>query len=210
MESLELKLNITEAVDKAVNCYGTAKILEKRIKCINYINKKLAFIGFLFPSSVGITYAKLGEYKEQLGTVASPELRAIMIAVMIFGIIQMIFSAYSMSHKWNDNLPKYINSKRENNNIADKYHDIWTRYRTDEAKYAEQLKETNKAYEAQQKADEELDITEKERRYGTRSAYIHYKIQCETCGELPIYIKTTSKCPVCGCGKKPQPRSQNG
>jgi len=115
--------DITEAVNKAVICFGMAKILEKRLMRIDYINKKLTFMGLILPSGVGITSAKLGEFKELFVT-ASPMEMAIIIAVITFGIIQMIISAYSISHKWNDNLLTYRDSKSENYKNADKYYNI--------------------------------------------------------------------------------------
>jgi hypothetical protein len=74
------------------------------------------------------------------------------------------------------NLPTYIDSKNENFKNARKYYKIWQRYYEDEEKYSKQLEETNILNDNQQKIDQTINITEKERRYGERLACRQYKI----------------------------------
>jgi len=194
--------DIAEAVNKAVECFAMTKILEKRIKFIERINRALTITGALLPISISYIAAnsdqfnELGKFKELLAA-ASPIEAVFIIAIGILGLFQTIVSIISLAFKWNDNLPTYINSKIENYKNAEQYCDIYTRYRDDEEKYAKQLEETNRANEAQQKIDLTINISDRERRYGKRCALYRYDIKCPECGEKPNLNKT-SNCPDCG------------
>jgi mobilome CxxCx(11)CxxC protein len=196
--------DITEAINRAVECSAMASILEKRIICIDGISKKLAFMGAILPPSLGTATFKLGEFGEldELGKLLaiaadSPIKTAAIAAVIILGAIQTIISIYSLTHKWNDNLPIYINSKIENHKNAKKYHDIWKKYDENEEEFARQLEETNASSEMQEEQDLKINLKEKEKRYGLRHALCQYSIACVHCGKIPD-PKKPSNCSVCG------------
>jgi len=188
--------DIKEAVHKAVECFSMASILEKRIICIDRINKILAFMGILFPSGIGIAAFK-GDELEKLLAVSPSIAAAIIIALFILGLVQTVISACSLACKWNDSLPIYINSKIENYKNAEKYYDIWNKYDENETEFARQLEEVNTRNRTQQEQDYKINLTEKEKRYGMRHALQQYKIICERCRKVPD-INNPSNCSVCG------------
>jgi len=169
--------DITEAMHNAVNCFAMAKVLEKRILRIECINQKIALMGTLFPAGIGVTTLNFDKISELLNIANTPLETILAILIIIFILTQTLFSAYSATKKWNENLPIYVDSKNENFKNARKYYRIWKRYLEDEEKYSKQLEETNTLNDNQQKIDQTINITEKERRYGMRHALRQYKIQ---------------------------------
>jgi len=192
-----------EAVNKAVECYGMEKILEKRIMRIDNTNKVLAFMGAILPMFMGFISVNTNQISEwdkilELLATTPPLKSAFIIIISLAALIQTLISVRSIACNWNGELPKYRNSLIENHKNAEQYHKIWTRYRNDKEKYAKLLDETNKAHEAQEKIDLTINITNKERRYGKRNALYYYQIKCPICGETPKGIKTNSTCQDCG------------
>jgi len=195
--------DIDDAVDKAVECFCMAKVLEKRIRFFEITNKVLSFMGISLPVCMSFVAANTDQFNnwdkfaELIST--SPLMKsAAIIIIFIAAVIQAILSACSIVFKWDDKFQKYKNWIIQNHKYAKQYHKIYKWYYDDEETNSKLLEETNKAYAAQEEINIAMNITDEERRYGTRCAYIKYKIECKICGETPIYIKTKSTCPVCG------------
>jgi len=49
-----------DAWDRAFHCYGTTKIVEKRLRNLNRINKIAQFLGLILPLSIGSFVVTLG------------------------------------------------------------------------------------------------------------------------------------------------------
>jgi len=196
-----------EAINGAINCYGTARVLEKRITRIERINQMLIILEILTPICIlgfaavdSISKEFTDELKEQLKNIPQAIKTIYILVVFILCLIQTFISRYSRASKLNEKLEIYTASRKENDEIAKEYIIIYKRYDEDEEKYAKQLEKINEANKAQliKDYDNKIIITEKEKRYGKRSALLQYGAPCSVCGKMPDASKTKPPCQDCG------------
>lgn len=151
-----------EARQRAFQCFGTARILEKRQKTIEFylfINKVIELI---IPAGIGfvaITFRK-----------AQSNMDTLLTLVGIFGLIQLTFSLFVLIKKWESKRESYIDSISKNLAYFKSFEKIRKRY--DQGReYKELLKEMILLDDELQEKDEKMCISEKEKLYGRKLAF---------------------------------------
>ena len=178
-----------DARDRALHCYGTAKVVEKRLRNLNRIDKIAKFLGLILPLSIGSFVVTVGT-----DTALAPKLLYIS---GILGAFQLIITLWSLIDNWSGKLEDYMESKIKNMYYTDVFTEIGMRYKEDEAKYANLFNDTKILDNIQQGRDHKINITEKERRFGMRHALFQFRQICAGCKKIPSLGKPI-KCDVCG------------
>jgi mobilome CxxCx(11)CxxC protein len=187
---MEMTLNdVQEAWDRALFCYGTAKIVEKRTKTLKFLNKINKFIGLAIPLSIGGVVISFGLNASLLPTA--------LLILGILGIFQLIVSLWSLIDDWENKIENYVNSKSRNLHYSDLFQKIAKESNEDKTKYTNVFIETMLYDKIQREEDNKMNISEKEKRYGLRYALFQFQRCCVGCGKIPN-MKKISKCNVCG------------
>jgi len=174
---------------KAVDCYGTASIFEKRVRKLKHKIRLLRFIGILVPLLVGGVVISFGsDYKH---------LEIIIYFAGFIGLLQLGLNLWSLVDRWDDNYAYYLKSMAINNDLSRDYESIAHEPPSD----FKDFKWKHETLDAKDRIISETDnhhnIGEREKRYGMRVALRQFKRPCGGCGKVPQSLKPT-KCPVCG------------
>lgn len=177
---------------RAIDAYGTAYIFTKRAEKIRRPMRVLTFTGFALPILVGAVLLKFG----------SDSFVSSIVTATTFGVglIQVLFSLWSLVSGWNDSLAYSLESLTHNARLAAAFSEVAQSNDQNETIRFDLLKVED---QSRRNADQTKGITEKEIRKGMRAALRQFRRPCSGCGEIPtsmdVKVNPRSKdCGVCG------------
>jgi len=175
--------------DEALKAYGTAYIFEKRASKLRQNLLFLSFFGIASPVSVG---AIISTYSLDSATTE----KILFIAGSI-AIIQLLLTLWSFVSNWNNKLTYSIESKASNYSLSLQFINLSYNTSISAKRFDVELKILDKETELRTSLDNQVDITEKEKRMGMRYGLRKFQRACVGCNIVPIDMKLTS-CGVCG------------
>jgi mobilome CxxCx(11)CxxC protein len=120
------------------------------------------------------------------------------IAIAAFaGVVQLVFSAWSLVYSWTDNLEYSLESAAENFDLSLKFRELGAQAESPPDDLILRVTELKAKDVARQRADAKNGVTEKELRYAHRAGLRQFGRACDKCGEIPCSMEPTP-CPVCG------------
>ena len=120
---------------------------------------------------------------------------------LVLSIFQIVLALWSVVAQWTENLAEYLEAKKENYYLSDRYTELGnnTTYTDAEWRTEFAVLETRGLYRL--RGDLSHDITDEEKRMGMRISLRQFRRKCSSCGEIPQSVDA-SACPVCGNYKK--------
>ncbi len=179
-----------EAWNRAVLCFGTARIFEEREKCIILFNKFTKITELIVPLitgsaaiTFGINFSLMPKY--------------VLIATGGIAIMQLIFSLWALIFSFEDKLKHYSDSVSNNTSYSEKFEEIGRRYDEDINEYEKTFEKMILLDNRQREIDGRMGITNKEKRFGMSEALSRFNRYCSMCGKKPD-IDNSKKCKNCG------------
>lgn len=175
--------------EEALHCYGTSYVFERRANVLRCRLRFLTFLGIVVPASVGAVVVSFGANSILTGVFLS--------FASVLGLIQLIVSIWSLTHRWDDQFGYALESLSANRILYDKFQTLASDppAELDEAKNQFQL--INAENNARSSLDEKQGVTENEKRAGMRAALRQLQKPCAACGQVPTSM-TPTDCDVCG------------
>lgn len=183
--------NIVEAGQRALFCFGTAKIVENRMKRLKLANRIIKFLGLFIPLIIGGIVLSFGSCST-LQPMFTPILGAL-------ALVQLVLSLWALVANWDQMIIDYSESKTKNLYLCDVLIDIYRNYTDDETKYDSIYKEFILRDTQQRDNDNKnFNFSDKEKRLGMRYGLWLYQWPCAECNKIPNLRKPDKKCSVCG------------
>lgn len=174
---------------RAYDAYGTAWVFEGRSRRLrdrlNFVN----YAGIATPLLVGATVLSFG--------VKTDILPMMLTIVGIVGILQLLISLWSIIAKWVEGHAYSVESMLANNRLAARFEDLASNPPDDYDKFKERYDRIVVEDDHRRDLDMKWNVTEREKRSGTRYTLRRFKLRCEGCGKVPTSM-VASKCDVCG------------
>lgn len=175
-----------EAQKKIREAYGTSQIFRHRANFYRVGQRLLTFLGIAVPVLIGGVVLSFNNYKDLL-----PILLPI---VGVVGVTQLVLSVWSLVNKWDDAYEYSVKSQDRNAELEFNWQTLADSSTADiDARY-EPLRLAN-AQQAQ--ADDQQNVTLKERRRAMRATLFKFQTACAVCKQVPTSMKP-SACDCCG------------
>jgi mobilome CxxCx(11)CxxC protein len=184
-----------EAEMRAVDCFGTARLLEKKRKTIKFFSKANKFIGLAIPLIFGTLYTLSND--KSLIPKLEPIIPIIQLITAILGLALLIISLLALVNDWDTRIENYTKSIPNNMRYHDTFCEIVERYYEDEKKYAALYRKTKSLDDMQQEKDGIEDFSIKDRQFITKHGLHQLDIKCPECKKVPDITKS-GKCGNCG------------
>jgi mobilome CxxCx(11)CxxC protein len=175
--------------NRAIYAYGTGQVFLKRSRKYTKLLQALSFFGIIVPLLIGgvvLGFGTEGAY-----------LKTLIIIAAVAGIVQLVFSAWSIVYSWADGLQYSLESASENFDLSLKFRELGEQAQAPPEDLELRVAVLKAKDEARQMADAKKGVTEKELRYGHRAGLRQFARQCEGCKEIPRSMEAT-KCNICG------------
>jgi mobilome CxxCx(11)CxxC protein len=183
---------------RAVDAFGTAVIFQRRARKYRRLVRLLTFFGIAIPGAIGgIVLANLFQKNllEQLIYVAGA-----------LGVIQLVFSFWSVVANWPESLEYSSASGADNSRLSNQLNALAKQAANPPADLDVKYAELVALDEAQNALDNKRDITDGEKIYGHRAGLRQFMWACQACGQVPVTMKMPflpgRRCGVCGGPKK--------
>lgn len=174
---------------RALHCFGTAFLFERRAQKLQNRVQLLAFFGLVSPLTVGAAVLGYGvDSRLVVGLVPVAALAA---------VIQIILSLWGLSRAWSPSLAYAVESMSANRELFDAFQRLGERPPvavSDLQVQYDLLVERDRFRTSQ---DDKAGISEAEKRMGMRAALRQLRKACSACGCVPTDMKAT-ECGVCG------------
>lgn len=181
-----------EAEDRAVYCFGTAKLFENRRKSLRFFNKINKYIGLFIPLSFGFFFMSLKSSS------LMPTLEPIFLSITTLLNASLLFiSLWALVNDWDVRLENYTESISNNRQYFKVFKEISERYDEKPTEYAAKLKEMILLDDMQQKKDDKENFSAKDNRFITRQGLYQLQLECPKCGNIPS-IEKPKTCENCG------------
>jgi mobilome CxxCx(11)CxxC protein len=178
-----------ECWEKAHECYGTAKIFQRRLESLGKKLRLLGFVGLAGPLFIGLAVGAFG---------VKAELLPLLIGVLaVVSIGQGVFSLWALFAQWENGLRFAAESQGDNLRLCREYEELARRASSDLSDRRARLDERFRLREDQ---DSRQAISDEEMRFAMRATLRQYGKACKGCGEIPVSLKPT-ECSICGSGK---------
>ncbi len=176
--------------NQAFHSFGTAYIFQIRLQKFRLRLRCIAFLGIAVPLIIG-------------GVVTSFGIHFNLLPYFLFFagfllLIQLIFSAWSLVSRWDEELSYAIESMTDNNRI---YSESERLAKTDSNDIKIRLQMLEVENQSRVNADNKQGITDEERRMGMRASLRQFQKKCSSCGQKPSSM-VASTCEVCGQFKR--------
>jgi len=105
-----------ESLYRAIHCFGTARIIENKLKWLKRIDKMVKFIGLALPVSVGsfvIASGRNATFTQDL-----------LFAVGILSFLQLIVILWSLIDSWNIKQVNYLGAVSKNMYLSNLFREI--------------------------------------------------------------------------------------
>ncbi len=180
---------IEDSWNRCLFCFGTAAILNNKIRKLRLGNKLIKFFGLGIPLIIG-------------GVVTSFSLNASFLPILLivlggFAVIQLVLSLWSLIDGWDNKIEVFSESKVKNSDYYDQFKTIASNFDSDTTKYESLYKELKIYDDIQRKSDEKICFSNKDKRFGMRAGLFQLQKECVSCKKIPD-IKKPTKCSVCG------------
>jgi mobilome CxxCx(11)CxxC protein len=182
--------DLAEARERAIFCFGTARLFEKRRKSLRFVNKINKYIGLFIPLSLGYFFISSGTESESLMPI-------FIYTTAFFSTAQLLISLWALISDWDIKLENYTESVSNNARYYRIFKEIEERYDEDPAKYSAKLKEIMLLDDAQRDKDDRQNISASEDRFIMRRGLYQFQQKCSICGKIPD-IRKPKKCANCG------------
>lgn len=176
--------------NRAINCFGTGQIFQKRSQKLTIKLKFLSFMGLVLP-------LLLGGYVLSYGIDNTEKIKEFIKWAAGIGILQLVISLWSIVFSWADDQQYCLESAAENLELSAKFQELGKLTAAPpedlEVRYAA-LKARD---ESRNSADSKRNVSAKEYRYGHRAGLRQMERKCKGCATIPTSMNSTS-CNVCG------------
>jgi len=175
--------------NRAIDAFGTGEIFLKRGQKNTNLLKAISFSGIVVPLVIGgvvLGFGTGGNYLNVLLPIAAS-----------VGIVQLVFSTFSIVYNWADELQYSLESATENFSLSLRFKELGEQASNPPNDINLRFTSLKVLDEARQAADIKKHISPKELRYGHRAGLRQFSRACATCKEVPISMKA-SKCQTCG------------
>lgn len=177
----------------SVDSWGTAYLLDRRIKRLAFYIGAVGFIGFIIPILIGLVFLNVDSASELFSKV-KPWIGWALIAQ---GVLSAVIVFFGMQGK----LKVYQDSASINKSLSDECRDLAINMRASESYLQQRFDELKGRIRAQNSHDERLGFSPKDRRRGGRSGLKKFGLSCRDCKKIPSSEsakKDSSTCPSCG------------
>jgi mobilome CxxCx(11)CxxC protein len=175
--------------NKAIYAFGTAYVFDERFQRARRKLRLLNYIALAIPIILGGIVVAFYE------TPAIHHYLTILIIIAgLLGTLQVAFSVWALTAKWDDTAAYASVSTAENRRLAARFEELAKFPPPDFDMKYELLKNDNMRRE---ELDIQQGITEKEKRKITRAGIRQYQRACVGCGEVPKDMNST-QCHICG------------
>jgi len=185
--------DLTEATNRAVYCFGTAKLLEKRRKRLRFWNRINKFIGLFIPVFIGLSFMSA----KDLPIIISTIMLIFPYIAFILNASMFVISILALVAEWDAKIENYTDSISNNMQYFNIFKEILDRYYESPKEYSAKLKETTSLDNVQQKQDGRENFSLKEYRFITRVGLYQLHLPCPECNKVPS-LEKTKNCENCG------------
>ncbi len=190
METSESRINNirNECHNNKFHCYGKSYIYGERVNKYERRLRLINFIGLVVPLIFGSYVMTYGNnYIESLSLyIAGPIL-----------LIQLIFSAFALVFKWDDELAYSLEATRDHNLLSQDFKTLGQFPPSNLEDITMQYNILNEKLKSRNEQDVKHDLSNKERVKGMRWSLREFNKKCIDCDEIPYSMEKTN-CPVCG------------
>ncbi len=174
---------------RAIYAYGTGQIFLRRSRTYAKLLQALSFFGIVVPLLIGgvvLGFGTDGSY-----------LKPIIAVAALVGIVQLVFSAWSIVYSWADGLQYSLESASENFDLSLKFKELGEQAQSPPDDLEVRVAGLKGKDDARQMADAKKSVTPKELRYGHRAGLRQFSRACDECKEIPRSMEA-SDCHTCG------------
>lgn len=175
--------------NRALDAYGTGQLFLKRSQKYNALLRALSFVGIGVPLLVGAVVLAFGSNSQLL--------KPVIAFAAILGILQLVFSAWSLTFSWADCLQYSQESAAGNFNISQRLKELAEQAENPPDNFEALVADLKARDEERQRQDSKQAVTQKELRYAHRAGLRQFNRQCAKCGKVPTSIEPTD-CDICG------------
>lgn len=177
----------------AVDSWGTAFLLDQRIKWLNLYIGAVGFIGFIIPILVGLVFLNI-DSASNIFPLVKPWIGG---SLFVQGALSAAIVFFGLQGK----LKIYQDSASGNKSLSDECRDLAINIRVAESYFQQRFDELKGRIRAQTSHDERLGFTAKDRRRGGRAGLKKFGFPCRDCKKTPrseSAKKDSSTCQSCG------------
>lgn len=177
----------------AVNCWGTAAVLDKRVRTLLGRTKTVNYLGFITPFLVGAFALAF--------TIQATLLPQLMWLAAFALFVQAIASATLIFTGVDRSIRSCLDSSATNKIFAAEARDLATNTSLPAEVFNTTFAELRGKIKAQDTNDERLDFSEQDRKFGLRAGLKRFQIACGDCRQTPRSEDASldqSNCKTCG------------
>lgn len=179
----------TECWDRAVDCYGTAKIFLDRASRYRRNLDAISYLGIAVPALVGGNVLAYGT--------GATWLPIIFIVAGLLGLMQLLLSIASVVRAWPTGLEYAHESAGANLSLSDEFRRLGSKAIDPPIDLEARANELIVKDEARRQQDVKRGVTDKELRKGHRYGLRYFQRKCVACSAVPQDMSST-ECNVCG------------
>lgn len=172
--------------ERAVHCFGTAAIFERRAERWAHYTGVLTFLGIVGPLVVGGAALSFGVGGRWIGP--------LLILASVVGLMQLVLSVWSLTAGWRTSLAYARESAADNHRLAEEFQKLAKSTPKD---FAVRYDLIDNSYSYRSMSDVKQDVTFEEKRYGLRCGLHRFQRSCVECQLIPK-PDAPSSCSVCG------------
>jgi mobilome CxxCx(11)CxxC protein len=179
----------SECWNRGIHAHGTGALFLKRSRKYTKLLQALSFFGIVVPLLIGgvvIGFGTKGSYLDKL-----------LIAAAAAGIVQLVFSAWSIVYSWADSLQYSLESAADNFDLALKFKELAEQATSPPDDLEIRAAALKARDDARQMNDAKKGVSQKELRYAHRAGLRQFGRACDECKQVPRSMEPT-KCNTCG------------
>lgn len=176
-----------ECWKKRFYSFGTTKLFERRVRSLGWKRRLITFLGLASPLFLGAFVAAYSAESQLLKLIVLP----VVGAVTVF---QALMSLWSLVATWDDRYAYAVAAVKNNTRLTSDFEELAA---ATDAKIESEMERLRFEYSRQDVEDSAQEISEKEKRFGQRSALFQYRSECPACQKVPKSMTPTS-CDSCG------------
>lgn len=177
----------------AVNSWGTASVLGKRISLYSLLINVVSYIGFILPLLVGVYAIAFGVNANNLS----------LTIVIVSGVlaVQALASATLIFYGAEAKLKEALNSSTANKIFAVEAEELAKNVSLPENIFGTSSSLLIGKTRVQESIDERLGFTAKDRRIAARAGMKRFNLSCNGCGQIPKSADAKADKSICNdCG----------
>lgn len=174
---------------KAYECFGTAKVFERRARHYRVKLNVLSYLGVLVPLLFGVAVASWGNSALLSGVSV--------FIVSVAGAVQAVGSGFALIHNWAAEYAYCNQSVIVNFQLSNEFKILAPKLASPTPALKKEFDRLLVCDRNQAAQDNQKHVTDAELARGHRHALIQFQRPCATCGTEPKDMKPT-KCKTCG------------